>query len=85
MIGHVISFGLGFCTGWLAKSMSIGEDPNTIWENSKKAATDAGTAVADKATEVKDTVAGKVTEIKNNKKAKKAAAEVVNPDGTPAN
>ena len=84
MLNSIISFGIGFCTGWLAKSYSIGEDPNTIWENSKKAAQDAGTAVADKAAEVKDTVTEKVTEIKT-KKGKKEKAEVVNPDGTPAN
>lgn len=84
MLNSIISFGIGFCTGWLAKSYSIGEDPNTIWENSKKAAQDAGTAVADKATEVKDTVAEKVTEIKS-KKNKKEKTEVVNSDGTPAN
>ncbi len=82
MLTGIIGFGLGFCTGWVAKSISIGEDPNTIWENSKKAAGDAGSVVSEKATEAKDAVTGKVTELKGKKKAK---AEVVNPDGTPAN
>ena len=84
MLTTALSFVVGFCTGWVAKSYSIGEDPNTMWENSKKAATDAGNAVAEKATEAKDAVTEKVTDIKG-KVSKKKTAEVVNADGTPAN
>jgi hypothetical protein len=82
MVSTVLSFAIGFCTGWLAKSYSIGEDPNTMWENSKKAATEAGTVVAEKAGEAKDAVTEKVTDIKK-KVSKKNQADAVNPDGTP--
>jgi hypothetical protein len=82
MLTTVLSFTLGFCTGWLAKSYSIGEDPNTMWENSKKAATEAGTVVVEKAGEAKDAVTEKVTDIKK-KVSKKNQADAVNPDGTP--
>ncbi|MBR6289270.1 MAG: hypothetical protein IKR19_08045 [Acholeplasmatales bacterium] len=84
MLTTILSFGVGFCTGWVAKSLSIGEDPNTIWENSKKAATDAGEYVSEKAGEAKDATVEKVTDIKNKVTKKKAVQDVVNPDGTPA-
>lgn len=84
MISHGLCFLSGVAVGWLWKSYSIGEDPNTIWENSKAEVNKVGNTVTTKATEVKDTVTEKVTEIKGKTKKAAAQPEVLNADGTPA-